>query len=319
MNILIGGTFPPGAVEMFLKLLSSNHNIEVVTDIEQFNKKRNVEVLITRAFKVTKEFIDQNKDLKFIQKWGSGLNTIDVAEAGKRGIPVSNVPGANAYAVSELTILLMLATYRNFLFHNRNMVKGIWTKAQNIESTYCLYKKTIGIIGGGHIGQLVAKKVSAFDAEVIYYDVFRQPEEVEKEYHMRYVTLDQLLKTSDVVTIHIPLNEKTRGFIGREQLKMMKPTSIIINSARGGLIVESDLIQALDEGVILGAGIDCIEHEPIDPKDPILKHEKVTLTPHVGGTSNDLLGEMVPRMAKNVNRFLKGEEPKSVANSEYLH
>lgn len=320
MKIVIAGTFPPGAVDLFLQLLPQGWDIDVITDEAELKKRTDVEVLITRAFQITEEIILRNPNLKFIQKWGTGLNAVDVEAAGRRGIPVCNVPGANAYAVSELAVLHMLAVYRNLLYHNRKLVNGIWSKSERVEDTYCLNKKTVGLIGGGNIGRLVAKKVRAFGAAVQYYDIYRLSPALEEEYGMRYVSLEELLCSSDVVSLHIPLTDQTKNMIDYDKLKRMKPTAILINTSRGGLVNEDDLLRALDEKLILGAGLDCICHEKdgLDPSDPILCHDRITLTPHIGGTSNDLLGEMVPRMAANAIRFVRGEEPRSVANQEYL-
>lgn len=320
MKIVIAGTFPPGAVELFLELLPKEWDIDVITDEAELNRRTDIEVLITRAFQITDAIILNNPKLKFIQKWGTGLNAVDVETAGKRGIPVSNVPGANAYAVSELAVLHMLAVYRNLLYHNRKLVNGVWTKTELIEDTYCLNKKMVGLIGGGNIGRLVAKKIRAFDANVQYYDIYRLSSTLEEEFGMRYVSLEELLSTSDIVSLHIPLTDQTKNLIHYDMLKRMKPTAILINTSRGGLVNEADLIRALDEKRLLGAGLDCLYHEKdtLDPEDPILHHDRITLTPHIGGTSNDLLGEMVPRMAENAIRFVNGEEPKFIANKEYL-
>lgn len=320
MKIVIGGTFPPGAVDLFKDNLPKDWDIDVVTDESEFYKKTDVEVLITRAFDINSQFIEQNPKLKFIQKWGSGLNAVDVKTAGDHGIPVCNVPGANSYAVAELTVMLMLAVYRNLLYHNEKMKQGIWTKTERVERSFCLRNKTVGIIGGGHVGRLVAKGVQAFGARTIYYDAFRLDEAKEKELQMKYVSLEELLRTSDVVTLHIPLLDSTKNFIGKTQLKLMKPTAVLINAARGGLVNEKDLLEALDNNELLGAGLDCICHEKdkLTPDDPLVHNEKVTTTPHIGGTSNDLASVMVPRMAANVIRFVKGEPILSVANMEYL-
>lgn len=320
MKIVVGGSFPPGATELFLKEIPAEYSAEIVTDLEALKKRTDIEVLITRGFEVTREFIEQNPKLKFIQKWGSGLNAVDVQAAGEMGIPVCNVPGANSYAVSELTILLMLAVYRNLLYHNAKLKAGIWSKSDLVERTYCLRGKTIGIVGSGHIGRLVAKKVQAFDAETIYYDVARLSPEDEAAHHMTFVPLDELLRTSDIVTLHIPLLESTKNFISKRELDLMKPTAVLINAARGGLINEPDLLDALDHDRLMGAGLDCLvnEKDKLHADDPMLHNDKITLTPHVGGTSNDLAQEMVPRMAANAVRFLKGEPLLSVANREYL-
>ena len=320
MKIVVGGTFPPGATDLFLQELPKDWDVSVITDARELAARTDVEVLITRGFEVTEQFIDQNPKLKFIQKWGSGLNSVDVKAAGERGIPVSNVPGANAYAVSELTVLLMLAVYRNLLYHNAKIRAGIWSKTERVEQTYCLNGKTIGIIGSGHIGKLVAKKVQAFEAKTVYYDIVRMDEKVENELKMKYLPLNELLKTSDIVTLHIPLLDSTKNFMSKPQFDMMKKNAVLINAARGGLVNEPDLLAALDSGKLLGAGLDCLcnEKDKLHADDPMLHNDKITLLPHVGGTSNDLAQVMVPRMAANAIRFVKGEPVLSVANQNYL-
>lgn len=320
MKIVIGGNFPSGAIELFQKELPKEYDVDIITDPQELGQRTDVEILITRGFDITRSFIEKNTKLKLIQKWGSGLNAVDVKAAGEHGIPVCNVPGANAYAVSELTILLMLAVYRNLLYHSAKAKAGIWSKSDLVERTYCLRGKTVGIVGCGHIGRLVARKVQAFDAETIYYDAARMSPEEEKTHGMKFARLDELLRVSDVVTLHIPLMDSTKNFISKRELALMKPTAVLINAARGGLVNEQDLLQALDQNRLLGAGLDCLVHEKdqLSAEDPILRNEKITVTPHIGGTSNDIAQAMVPRMAANVVRFVKGEPLLSVANREYL-
>ena len=320
MKIVVGGVFPPGATELFSKEFIDCKDVEIITDLKTLEEKNDIEILVTRGFKVTADFINKNKNLKFIQKWGTGLNTIDIEAAGEKGIPVSNVPGANAYAVAELTIMLMLAVYRNLLYHNSQLKAGIWSKTERIEQTYCLKGKKIGIIGSGNVGKAVAKRVQAFEAETVYYDVFRLKPEEERELHLKYVPIEELLSTCDVITLHIPLLDSTKNFITKKQFSMMKKNAILINASRGGLVNEADLLETLNAGTIMGAGLDCFscEKEMLTQEYPLLHCNKITMTPHVGGTSNDLLCEMVPRMAKNTIRFLNGEKPISIANKEYL-
>ena len=137
---------------------------------------------------------------------------------------------------------------------------------------------------------------------------------------MQFAPLEELLRTSDIVTLHIPLMDSTRNFISKRELDFMKPTAVLINAARGGLVNERDLLEALDQGRLLGAGLDCLvnEKDKLNVNDPMLHNDKIALMPHIGGTSNDIAEAMVPRMAANVVRFVKGEPLLSVANREYL-
>jgi len=320
MKVALVGIYPTGTEEMFRQLLPvKDFEINVVNTQEKYDSLTDAEIIILRIFKLTKKVIQRNKNLKLVEKWGAGYDTIDIEAAGEVNIKVCNVTGANAYAVSEIAVLHMLATLRNLINHHQSMIKGVWTKGEWMDTSFTLMNKTVGLIGGGNIGRQVARRVQSFGANVQYHDMFRLNEEKEKEYNMKYVELDELLRTSDVVSLHIPLNDETKNIISREKLALMKPTSIIVNTARGGLIDEEALREAIDNKKILGAGLDCLATEPINPDDPILKQENVTLTPHIGGTSADILGVMVPRIAKNIFAFSKNEEIESIVNMKYMH
>ena len=319
MKVALVGIFPSGAKEMFMELLpAEKFQIEIVNTQEKYDMLTDAEVIILRIFKINREVIERNKNLKFIQKWGAGFDTIDIEAAGERNIYVANAPGANAYAVSELAVMHILAVYRNLIVQHEAMKKGEWTKNDYIDRSYGIFGKIVGLIGCGSIGKGVAKKVQAFGATVQYYDVFRMSELEEKSLDMKYVELDELLKTSDIISLHLPLTVATRNLINKEKIELMKPTAIIINTARGGIINEEDLIEALINNRILGAGLDCIANEPVQPGDPILEAPNVTLTPHIGGTSADLLVHMVPLMAENIINFEKQQEIKYVVNKEYF-
>lgn len=319
MKVALVGIFPTGTEEMFKQLLpATDFEINIVNTQEKYDSLMDAEVIIMRIFKLPKEVIERNKNLKLVEKWGAGYDTVDIEAAGKANIKVCNVTGANAYAVSEIAVLHILATYRNLINHHQSMIRGVWTKGEFMDTSFSLMNKTVGLIGGGNIGRQVATKVQAFGANVQYYDMYRLNEEKEKEFKMKYVELDELLRTSDVISLHIPLIDETRNIINGEKLALMKPTSIIVNTARGGLIDEEALREAINNKKILGAGLDCLAKEPIDPNDPMLKQKNVTLTPHIGGTSADLLGVMAPRIAKNILAFSKGEELESIVNMKYL-
>ncbi|SNS70774.1 D-3-phosphoglycerate dehydrogenase [Anaerovirgula multivorans] len=319
MKVALVGIFPSGAKELFTELLpAEKFQIEIVDTQEKYDNLTDAEIIILRIFKINREVIERNKNLRFIQKWGAGFDTIDIEAAGERNIYVANAPGANAYAVSELAVMHILAVYRNLIVQHDAMKKGEWTKNTYTDRSYGILGKTVGLIGCGSIGKGVAKKVQAFGATVQYYDAFRMSELEEKSLDMKYVELEELLKTSDIISVHVPLIESTRNLINKEKIELMKPTAIIINTARGGIINEGDLIEALKNNRILGAGLDCIANEPVQLGDPILEAPNVTLTPHIGGTSADLLIHMVPLMAENIINFEKQQDIKYVVNKEYF-
>ena len=310
MKIVVGCNFPPGAAECFEECFRGIPDVEIILDKATILQKTDMEVLVCRGVPLTRELFERNPGLKMIQKWGTGLDNVDMEAAKEHGILICNMPGVNAYTVAELTVMLMLATYRNLLWHNRRMTQGIWTKSERIDESFCLKDKVVGIVGGGNIGRLVAHYVQAFGAKTVYYDVFRLSEQREKENGLTYLPLDELLGSADIVTLHVPLLDSTKNMIGKEQLAKMKQTAILINAARGGLVQEDALLEALDDGIILGAGLDCIVHEgdKLNINDPILHNERITLTPHIGGCSADLTCEMARQMAKNALRFVFGQD-----------
>lgn len=319
MKVALVGIFPTGTHEMFQEMLPEElFDVEIIDTEEKYENLTDADIMVLRLFKITREDIERNKNLKMIQKWGAGYDTIDIEAAGEYGVYVSNSPGANAYAVAEIAVLQMLAVYRNMIIQDRAMRAGEWTKTVYVDRSYCIQDKVVGLVGCGNIGRDVAKRVQAFGASVQYYDAFRMHSDEEKALDMKYVELDELFKSSDIISLHLPLTESTRNIVDKEKIALMKPTAIIINTSRGGTINEADLIEALNENRILGAGLDCIEREPVQADDPILKAPNVTLTPHIGGTSADLLVHMVPLMVENIIGFKKGAQAKYVVNSEYL-
>ena len=320
MKLALVGIYPTGTLELLKKLLGEGDYEIVIADTEEKKEKlEGIEIIILRMFTLDKECISKNKNLKLILKWGAGFDTIDIKAAGERNITVANCPGANAYAVSEIAIMLMLSVYRNLIVQNQAMVKGIWTKTKYLDRSYGILGKTVGLIGCGNVAKQVAKKVQSFDASTQYYDINRMSLEDEERLKIKYVELDELLKTSDIISMHLPLNKYTKNYIDKEKISLMKDTAVIINTSRGGIINEKDLIEALKDNRILGAGLDCIENEPVQEGDPILSAPNVTLTPHIGGTAADLLVHMVPMLAENIMRYKSGLKVKHIVNEEYLN
>lgn len=316
MKVAIVGKYPPKATEMLISSISKfdNVEVEVVDTQEKYIQLKDADCIILRIFKVTKDDIDRNPKLKFVQKWGTGFDSIDVEYAREKGIDISNVPGANAGIVSEIAILLILALYRKLLAHNENIRKGIWTKSEFVDETFSLNNKKVGLLGAGNIGRLVAKKVQSFGATVQYYDLYRLNEEMEKNYELEYMSFDDIIKNSDIISLHLPLNDSTNNIIGKNEIELMKRNAIIINTARGGLIDEIALADALNDKKILGAGLDCFADEPLKLDNPILKAQNTVLTPHIGGTSMDLLEVMVPMIEENVSNFIEGKVIINIVN-----
>lgn len=267
------------------------------------------DILIDTTYKVTKEIIDAAPNVKLIQRTGIGVDMVDVEYAKEKGIPVSVCRGFNSTSVAELAVLDMLAVYRKLSVLDTLTHKGEWHTWTWRHQSYELTGKTVGIIGAGAIGKLVAKRVQAFGASVIYYDVYRMPEVQEQKLDITYRAFDELITEADVITLHSPLLESTRGMIGRKQLLAMKKTAILVNTARDQLVDLEALVEALRENEIAGAAIDVFD--PIKEGSPFFGTEdlNLVLTPHIGAATYDNYDRVYQLCNKNALHILHGEEP----------
>ncbi len=230
------------------------------------------------------EFFRSTPKLRLVQLLSAGYDRVDIESARKAKIPVANNGGANALAVSEHAIMLMLAVLKRLIRFHNDVVAGKWRVGNQDEGrVYELGGKTVGIVGLGNIGKKVARRASAFDARVQYYDIARLTEHEEDALGVRFVLFDELLRTSDIVTLHVPLDDSTRNLIGRRELALMKPTAILVNTCRGPVVDEDALHAALKQGKIVGAGLDVMVEEPPKPNHPLFSLPNVTLTPHSAG------------------------------------
>jgi phosphoglycerate dehydrogenase-like enzyme len=317
-KILLAGPFSDKAKRIMTEILRGFH-VECITKEEEFEAHPDADYLIHRTLKMTADTLRKMKSLRFIQRWGVGLDMIDIQTAGKLGIVIAGAVGVNAPAVAELTVGLMLALYRNIVPIHEALHRGEWIKSAVEKQSYMINGKTVGVIGGGNIGMLVGRYVSAMNANVIIYDDFARSPETEAATGFRFVGLDDLLKTADIVTLHVPLMDSTRHMIDEPQFALMKPGAILVNAARGGIVNEKALLKALDEERIMGAALDCFETEPLPGDSPLLLHPRVLATCHVGGNSVDVANIMATWCPENVIAFVKGEMPDSrIANKEFL-
>lgn len=250
------------------------------------------------------------KRLKLLQVLSAGYDYVNIDGARKARIPICSNGGANSVAVAEHAVMLILAVYRKLMAFHHNVAAGRWH--QGIPRTVDIYElegKTVGLVGLGNIGRQVARRVKAFDARIIYHDTFRLSPQEEENLGVQYVSLDTLLATADVVSLHVPLNESTRHLIGAQALSRMKPTTIVINTCRGEVIEEQALIDALRERRILGAGLDTQAKEPPDPSSPLLTLPNVTLTPHSAGPTVDSYHKRFRNGYANIERVARGQAP----------
>ena len=285
--------------------------------IEKVKDKDGLLCLLTD--KIDAEVMDAAPNLKVVSTYSVGFDHIDVEAATKRGIYVTHTPGVLTDAVAEFTVGLLLAITRRIVEADAVVKNGKWDKPWNpfFLTGPELKGKTLGIIGLGRIGRAVAKKVKGFEMKVIYYDVYRN-EKVEKELGVEYVDLETLLKTSDFVSLHVPLLKETYHMIGEKELKLMKNTAYLINTARGAVVDTDALVKALKEGWIAGAALDVFEQEPLPPDHPLTKLDNVILAPHIASATIEARQRMAELAANNLVAVLKGEMPPALVNKEVL-
>ena len=256
-------------------------------------------IIVRSRSKVTKDVIEAGKKLKVIARAGVGLDNVDVEAAKARGIQVYNAPESLTISVAELTICLMIAVSRCIGFAHRTMGEGKWEKKKCMGME--LYGKTLGLIGFGRIGREVAMRAHAMGMKIIAYDPALTIEDM-REYNAELVEVDDLLKRSDIVSLHIPANEKTKGFMSRERIALMKKTAFLVNTSRGTVVDEKALIDALKNCVIRGAALDVYEKEPLEASE-LSKLDNVVLTPHIGSATEDAQRTAGMIVAEKVNAF----------------
>lgn len=318
-RIVIAGTYPEGTFEKFKKNISGmGAEILEIRTQQEFDALDDADVVLLRILKMPTGDIERLPSLKAILRWGVGFDTVDIQTAGQRGIYVCNTPGANAHAVAELVVMMILTLSRKILCYRDSINGGRWEKNAYLNQTVTLNNKVVGIIGGGNIGKRVAKDVQAFGAITQYYDPYRMKPEQEAKLGMTYVSLDALFRTSDIVTIHVPLMESTRHMIGAEEIATMKDGAILINCARGGLMDDDAVLEAVRSGKLAGAGIDTLETEPPAAASPLRNHPNIILTPHIGGDVSDVGDIAIPMISENMKKLIRGEKPDYIVNEKYL-
>ena len=256
--------------------------------------------------------LDLAPGVKAIAKMGAGLDTVDIDAATRHGAVVFHTPGANNQAVADHTFALMLGVARKIVHCDRGLRDKRWehTKIMGLE----IWQKTLGLIGLGAIGRCVAMRAKGFEMQVVAHDPF-WPEQFAAEQGVERVGIEELLRVSDVISIHAPLTPENKGMIDAKALKTMKPTAILINAARGGIVNEADLYRGLADQVIAGAGIDVFENEP--PSDsPLLELDNVVLTPHTAAFTFEGMNNMSVGVVQQLIAYRNGKRPEFIVNSE---
>lgn len=268
---------------------------------------RDADVLLPGWAAVTEPMLAHAQRLRMIQKWGIGVDRIDVEAVRRRGIPLAITAGSNAGPVAELAIALMLSVYRRIPYVNQAMREGQWPKAEMRETCFQLAGKTIGLVGFGNIGRMLARRLRGFDADVVYHDARPADSQTERTLGVRRLDLPELLATSDIVSLHAPYLPQTERMINAASIATMKRGAVIINTARGELVDEDALHAALVSGHLRGAGLDAFWQEPVPRDHPLLSLPQVVVTPHAGGGVFDNVAHVARHAFSNITRCLAGE------------
>jgi lactate dehydrogenase-like 2-hydroxyacid dehydrogenase len=297
-----------------MKLLAKQGNLEVFDNTPPdkiLERCEGKEIVIVNKVKMTAEILRQLPDVKLICVAATGINNVDLNYAGDNGIEVKNVTGYSTDSVAQLTFTMLLYLVNKPYYYDNYVKSGAYSRSGNFthhnEPFWELKGKRMGIIGLGTIGRQVARIAESFGMEVVFYST------TGRNNHISYkrFDLDDLLKSSDVVSIHAPLNNQTRNLITYEKIRLMRPCAILLNLGRGGIIDEMDLARALNDNLIGAAGIDVLDQEPINADNPLLKlydREKILITPHMAWASKESRELLVEKISRNIEIYRKSRQ-----------
>ncbi|MFB7139290.1 2-hydroxyacid dehydrogenase family protein [Gottfriedia sp. NPDC056225] len=315
-HILVAGKIPEKAEE----LLKDHHvtvfeNEQLITEDQLCELVSEVDAILSLlSTPITKRVIDSAKNVKIIANYGAGFNNIDVDYASSKGIHVSNTPMVSTDATAELTFGILLAISRKIVEGDELCrTKGFEGWAPLFFRGTEVSGKTIGIFGFGNIGQAVAKRAKAFNMNIIYNQPRRLSNELEQELNATYVSLEELIQTSDYISLHCPYKQELHHLFGKDEFTKMKDTAFFINAARGPLVNEQELVDALKDGVIAGAALDVFEFEPKITEE-LKSLTNVVLTPHIGNATYETRDAMSEIAAKNIIEVMSGRPPVSPVN-----
>lgn len=275
--------------------------------------------VIIRIGSIDKATMEQCPNLKAIGRLGVGVDSVDVKGATELGIPVLIAPGANTRSVAEHAMAMIFACAKNMLVCDHEMRKGNFGIRSEYKA-YELYGKTLGLIGCGHIGKILAELATGIGMKVLVYDPFLKQETVEEWGYGYRADMKDILKEADAISVHTPLTPATKNMIDEPELKLMKPTGILVNCARGGIINEAALCKALKENWIQAAATDVVVHEPIRVDDPLFQLDNIIVTPHMAGQTKEAASGVATLAAEGVLAVIRGEKWDKVCNPDaYKH
>ena len=302
-----------------MELIKNHPNfvVDVTDDVSEENLKKKIvdcDGASVRIAKLSDEVMNEAKNLKIISRHGVGYDNIDLKNAKERDIKIAITANANAVTVSEHVMFNLLNISKRKDLFDKTVRDGNFNERNKLPKTIELWNKNFLIAGFGRIGQSLIKRCLGFEMNVFVFDPYVSKEKIESMGGKKVESLEEIVKTMDAISLHMPLNEKTKNLINFELLKKMKKNCIIINAARGGIINETDLDKALNENLIFGAGIDVFEKEPPDEKNPLLKNDKVFLSPHTAAFTEECMTRMGIETIQNIIDFFdnKLEESKIV-------
>ena len=297
--------------EAGIKLLmdNSNYEYEILENLEAQDIKSkisNCDAISIRTAKLSGELINCSKNLKIISRHGVGYDNIDLTASKEKNITLAITATANAIAVAEHVLFMLLNIAKRKSMYDDSVKSGNFSNRNKLPKTIEIWNKNILIAGFGRIGQCLIKRCQGFEMNVFVYDPFVSKEVVESLGGKKVENLEDSIKNMDAVSLHVPLNDKTKNLINYNLLRTMKKNCIIINAARGGVINEIDLDRALNENLIFGAGLDVFEKEPPDQNNPLLKNKKVFLSPHTAAFTEECMVRMGKETIQNIFDFFDG-------------
>ena len=309
--------FPQEAIDAVLTYQPEGFSTTVLrsretSEDDQVEALRDADFLILYGGRPSEKAFRAATRLRLVQLLAAGYDAMDLDLLSELEIPCANNGGANSWSVADHAVLLMLSVYKLLPQTYNSVREARWRGPINTINTFEMANKLVGIIGLGNIGRRVAQRVQGFDAKVQYYDKYPLSPERERELNVSRVSLEELFRTSDILTCHTNLTPETYHVVNRERLALMKPNAVVINTSRGPVVDEPALIEALQKGRVAGAGLDVFEKEPVDPGNPLLTMDNVVVSPHSAGTTWDAVFRRAEFAYGNIERVANGDEPLAV-------
>ena len=310
-KILWFGIFAPHVKEMMREMAPEGFDLLFVNSKEDKEEHlrllEQADYIAPNGIKMTDEYIRAARHAKLIQLWGAGVDAYNQNVLREMNIALQNGVGLNAPAVAEMVMLHVLVLNRHYRYVDSAVRSGKWVKNEMRDKCNSVYGKTVGLIGMGNIGRKVAQFMHGLDVDqVFYYDIWPLPDAEEKALSVSFLEMDEIFRQSDIVSLHVPLTDATRKLVNRERLAMMKPSALLINTARGGIVEEAALADALRSGRLAGAMVDVFEKEPLPAGSPLADVPNCLFTPHIAGVTRESNVRVSAVVARKVAECLRG-------------